>query len=74
MGRIWTPVQAAPHPSSVSGLSVIGEKVLQALQKKWVDSYNSLSIVPTAHAHYFLGNGEGIRSIFSNFQLHINMQ
>lgn len=60
MGRIWTPVQAAPHPSSVSGLSVMGEQVLQALQRKWLDSYNSLPSVTTAPAHYFLNNREGI--------------
>jgi hypothetical protein len=59
MDRIWTPAQAAPHPSSVSGLSVMGEQVLQALQTKWIERYGRLSSVVTAPAHYFLDNREG---------------
>jgi hypothetical protein len=66
MGRIWTPVQDAPHPSSVSGLSSMGEKVLLALQKKWLESYNSLSNVTTAH--HYIHNKEGILSAFNDFQ------
>ena len=66
MGRIWTPAQAAPHPSSVNGLSVIGEQVLQALQKKWIESYDCLSSVVTVPSHYFLDNREGNWSILND--------
>lgn len=66
MGRIWTPAQAAPHPSSVSGLSVIGEKVLQALQKKWIESYGCLSSVVTVPAHCFLDKREGNWSVLND--------
>ncbi|PNF22499.1 hypothetical protein B7P43_G14844 [Cryptotermes secundus] len=59
MSRIWTPVQATPHPSNVSGLSFIGEQVLQVLQKKWQDSYSSLTNVTTTPAHYILSTREG---------------
>jgi hypothetical protein len=65
MGRIWTPAQAAPHPSSVSGLSFMGEQVLQALQKKWLENYNSLSSVTTVPAHYFLDTRQGNWSVFN---------
>jgi hypothetical protein len=68
MDRIWTPVQAAPHPSNVSGLSFLGEQVLQALQKKWLDRYNSLSNATTTPAHYFLSNREGNLSVINDIQ------
>jgi hypothetical protein len=63
MDRIWTPVQAAPQPSNVSGLSFMGEQVLRALQNKWLDRYNSLSTATTAPAHYFLSNRQGNLSV-----------
>jgi hypothetical protein len=59
MDRIWTPVQAAPHPSNVSGLSVIGEQVLEALQRKWLDHCFSQSNATSTPAYYFLSNREG---------------
>jgi hypothetical protein len=66
MGRVWTPVQAAPHPSNVSGLSFMGEQVLQVLQKKWLDSYNSLTTVTTTPPHYILSNREGNSSVIND--------
>jgi hypothetical protein len=68
MDRIWTPVQAAPHPSNVSGLSFMGEQVLQVLQKKCLNSYSSLSSVTTPPAHCFLSNREGNWSAFNDIQ------
>jgi hypothetical protein len=37
----------------------MGEQVLQALQKKWLESYDCLSSVITVPAYYFLDNREG---------------
>jgi hypothetical protein len=37
----------------------MGEQVLQALQKKWLESYNSLSNVITVPANYFIDDREG---------------
>lgn len=35
MTNIYTPVKQAPHPSTVSGLSLLGEKILQAIHLEW---------------------------------------